>query len=46
MYITAAGDSGRVDAAKGYLTYAVTGLVVALLAYVIVTAIGTALGAW
>ena len=43
MYITSAGDEGRVDKAKSYLTYAVVGLVVALLGYVIVLTVGSAL---
>ncbi len=45
MYITANGDSGRIDKAKDTLVYAITGLVVALLGYVIVLFIGNALGA-
>lgn len=46
MYITSAGDSGRVETAKGLLRNSVIGLVIALLAYAIVTAVGSALGAW
>ncbi len=42
-YITSGGDGGRVDTAKGWLTYAIIGLVVALLAWVIVTAVSVAL---
>lgn len=45
MYITAAGDEGRVDKAKSYLVYAIVGLVVALLGYAIVVTIGNQLGA-
>jgi glucose uptake protein GlcU len=45
MYITSQGDEGRVDSAKKWLTYAIVGLVVALLGYVIVAAVGNALGA-
>ncbi len=45
MYITAAGDEGRVDSAKRYLVYAIVGLVVALLGYAIVVTIGDQLGA-
>ncbi len=44
-YITSGGDGGRVDTAKGWLTYAIIGLVVALLAWVIVTAVSEGLGA-
>lgn len=41
MYITSGGDEGRVDTAKKWLTYAIIGLVVALLGWVIVkTVIG------
>lgn len=43
MYITSAGDEGRVDTAKKYLTYSIVGLVVALLGYVIVLTVGNAL---
>lgn len=45
MYITANGDSGRIDKAKDTLVYAITGLVVALLGYIIVLFVGDALGA-
>ena len=44
MYITSGGDEGRVDKAKSWLTYSIIGLVVALLGFVIVKAIGAALG--
>ncbi len=44
-YITSGGDSGRVDRAKGWLLYGIIGLTVALLAFVIVTSISTALQA-
>lgn len=46
MYITSAGDSTKVSQAKDWLTYSVVGLVVSLLGYVIVVAVGSALGAW
>jgi glucose uptake protein GlcU len=46
MYITSSGDQGRVDSAKKMLTYAIIGLIVSLLAYVIVIAVGQALGVW
>lgn len=46
MYITSAGDSGRVETAKGWLVYSIVGLIVAILAFVIVTAVGIAVGAW
>jgi len=39
MYITSAGDSGRVDRAKQMLLYAIIGLIIALLAWVIVAMI-------
>ncbi len=45
IYITSGGDDGRVETAKKMLTYAIIGLVVALLGYVIVYAVGNALGA-
>jgi hypothetical protein len=35
-YVTSTGDSSRVKAAKDTVTYAVIGLIVALLAYAIV----------
>lgn len=44
MYITASGDQGRVDTAKHWLLYAIIGLVVALLAFVIVYAVGEGVG--
>jgi len=44
MYITSGGDEGRVDKAKSWLTYSIIGLVVALLGFVIVKAVGAALG--
>ncbi len=43
MYITSGGDEGRVDKAKSLLTSAIIGLVVALLGYVIVLTVGSAL---
>ncbi len=45
MYITASGDQERVDNAKKWLLYAIIGLVVALLAFVIVYAVSEMLGA-
>ena len=45
MYITSAGDSGRVDKAKGLLVASVTGLVIAILGYAIVRVISVGLGA-
>ncbi len=39
MYITSGGDEGRVDTAKKWLTYAIVGLVVALLGWVIVNTV-------
>ncbi|PID52056.1 MAG: hypothetical protein CR972_04090 [Candidatus Moraniibacteriota bacterium] len=46
MYITSAGDDQKVTQAKNILTFAIIGLVVALLGYVIVIAVGSATGAW
>ena len=46
MYMTSGGDSGKVETAKSWLIYSVVGLVVAILAFVIVNAVGGALGAW
>ncbi len=43
MYITSGGDEARVDKAKAWLTYAVIGLIVALLGYAIVAAISQGL---
>ena len=45
MYITSGGDESRVDKAKSWLTYAIIGLIVALLGYVIVSTVGNMLGA-
>lgn len=45
MYMTSAGDENRAAAAKRALTYAVVGLFVALVAWVIVNAVSNALGA-
>jgi len=45
MYITAVGDRSRIDRAKSTLLYAIIGLIVALLAWVIVSTIAGALGA-
>jgi len=44
MYITSAGDQDRIDNAKKWLLYAIIGLVVALLAYLIVYSVGQMLG--
>ncbi len=44
MYMTSAGDDRKVDTAKNLLTYAIYGLVIALLAYVIVYVLSKALG--
>jgi len=44
MYITSGGDEGRVDTAKKWLTYAIVGLVVALLGWVIVKTVINGLG--
>lgn len=43
MYITSGGDQNRVDTAKRMLTYSIVGLVVALLAFTIVSTISGAL---
>lgn len=45
MYIVSAGDQSRIDLAKRILTYAIVGLIVALLAWVIVNVISNTLGA-
>lgn len=44
MYMTSAGDDRKIDTAKNLLTYAIYGLVIALLAYVIVYVLSKALG--
>ncbi len=44
MYITSGGDEGRVDTAKKWLTYAIVGLVVALLGWVIIETVIKGLG--
>ncbi|MGO3702332.1 MAG: Mbov_0395 family pilin-like conjugal transfer protein [Candidatus Saccharimonadales bacterium] len=44
MYITAAGDAGKVKNAKNTILYAVVGLVVALLAWGIVSFVVNAVG--
>jgi hypothetical protein len=46
MYMVSGGDQQKAETAKKMLTYAVIGLVVALLAYAIVVIIGNKLGAW
>ncbi|MBP5674908.1 hypothetical protein J6W91_01095 [Candidatus Saccharibacteria bacterium] len=43
-YITSNGDPGKIKGAKDMITYAVIALIVAGLAYAIVTFIGTAIG--
>lgn len=45
LYITASGDEDRVDNAKKWLLYAIIGLVIALLGYVIVSVVSTMVGA-
>lgn len=44
LYISAGGEQDRVDSAKKWLMYGIIGLVIALLAYVIVYAVGAMLG--
>ncbi len=44
IYITSGGESKRTDQAKGWLTYSIVGLVVAILGYAIVKSVGLALG--
>ena len=39
MYITSGGDEARVDKAKSWLTYAIIGLIIALLGFVIVSTV-------
>lgn len=41
MYIISGGNDDKVESAKGYLMYAVVGLIVALLGYAIVSAVNT-----
>lgn len=41
VYITSAGDKERVDSAQKTLTYAIVGLIVSLIAYSIVSTIGS-----
>lgn len=45
LYITSSGDQDRVDAAKKWLLYAIIGLVIALLGYVIVRVVSAMVGA-
>lgn len=45
MYMTSAGDTGRIDTAKKWLVWGIGGLIVALMAWVIVNAVSAALGA-
>ncbi|PID52057.1 MAG: hypothetical protein CR972_04095 [Candidatus Moraniibacteriota bacterium] len=45
IYVTSGGDQGRVDTAKKMLTFAIVGLIVALLGFVITSAVSNALGA-
>ncbi len=44
IYITSGGESSKTDAAKGWLTYGIVGLVVALLGYMIVKTVGMTFG--
>lgn len=44
MYLTAAGDEDRIKQAKGAMTYAVVGIVVALIGLIIVTTAGSIFG--
>lgn len=44
LYVTSAGDAGRVKTAKDTIIYAVIGIVVAILAYAIVNFVVGALG--
>ena len=44
MYLTSGGDEGRVENAKRWLIYAIVGLIVALLGWVIVNTVITQLG--
>ncbi len=45
LYLTAAGNEKQAESAKQTLTYAVIGLIVILLAYVIVSLVGNVTGA-
>lgn len=44
LYITAAGDEGKTEKAKGLITYSIIGLVVALLGLVIVRTVSNLVG--
>ncbi len=44
MYMTSGGDEARVEKAKNYLIYAIVGLIVAVLGYVIVNTVMSVLG--
>ena len=39
LYLTAAGDEGQIDRAKTATTYSIIGIIVALLGFVIITAV-------
>lgn len=44
LYLTAAGDEGRIETAKKAMTYSIIGIVVALMGVVAMTAANTMLG--
>lgn len=44
MYIVSGGDEGKVDKAKSWITYALIGLAIAILGYIIVNTVITELG--
>lgn len=44
LYLTAAGDEGRIDTAKSAMTYSIIGVIIALLGLVIVKAAASMLG--
>jgi hypothetical protein len=45
MYLVSAGDEKTASKAKGYMVYAIIGVVVALIGYVVMAAISSLLGA-
>ena len=45
MYLTAAGDDGRIKTAKTAMTWSIVGVIVALVGYVVVTTVDSWLSA-
>lgn len=44
LYLTAAGDEGKIDTAKKAMTYSIIGVIVALVGLVVIKAVGSMLG--